>query len=126
MPTFANRLSVTDEQVCALLEKHQCPVPFHEVRTRFLGNIASPSVSPSPIKAVQDLWGGNLPPFATIAEENKLFGTLGLGLWIRLARHQDRSLPFRLLTRETAPTRAGLAELALTANSDAFRPGIPI
>src|SRR3546814_2586974 len=28
----------------ALLAKHECPVPFHEVRTRFLGNIATPAI----------------------------------------------------------------------------------
>jgi hypothetical protein len=33
-----------------------------------LGNIASPVMSASPIKVVQDLWGGELPPFDTIEE----------------------------------------------------------
>jgi hypothetical protein len=33
---------VSDDQVRALLDRYQCPVPFHAVRTRFLGNIASP------------------------------------------------------------------------------------
>jgi len=34
---------MTDDQVSALLERYACPVPFHEVRTRFLGNISFPS-----------------------------------------------------------------------------------
>ncbi len=126
MSTLANPSSVTDEQVRALLEKYKCPVPFHEVRTRFLGNIASPIVSPAPIKAVQDLWGGKLPPFDTIAEENKLFGALGMGLWIRLSRHQERALPFRLSPLETTPSRASLAELALMRRQelDGFSEGL--
>ena len=113
MPTRANPSPASDEQVRALLERYKCPVPFHEVRTRFLGNIASPVMSASPIKVVQDLWGGELPPFDTIDEANELIGALVMGLWNRLTRHQDRGLPFRLTRIETAPTRAGLAGLAL-------------
>ncbi len=126
MSTLTNPPSVTDEQVRALLEKYKCPVPFHEVRTRFLGNIGSPIVSPSPIKAVQDLWGGILPPFDTVDEENKLFGALGMGLWIRLSRHQERALPFRLSPLETTPSRASLAELALMRRQelDGFSEGL--
>jgi hypothetical protein len=41
-------------------------VPFHEVRTRFLGNIATPVVSASPLKVVEALWGGELPAFDSI------------------------------------------------------------
>jgi hypothetical protein len=113
MPTQVNPPSATDEQVRALLEKYQCPVPFHEIRTRFLGNIASPNVSASPIKVVQDLWGGELPTFDAIEEANELIGALVMGLWNRLTRHQERSSPFRLSRMETAATRPGLAALAL-------------
>ena len=87
----------SDEQVRALLERYKCPVPFHEVRTRLLGNIASPVMSASPIKVVQDLWGGELPPFDTIEEANELVGAVVMGLWNRLTRHQDRASPFRLM-----------------------------
>jgi hypothetical protein len=113
MPTRASPPLATDEQVRALLEKYQCPVPFHEVRTRFLGNIASPKVSASPIKVVQDLWGGKLPTFDAIDEANELIGALVMGLWNRLTRHQERSSPFRLSRMETAVTSPGLAVLAL-------------
>ena len=113
MPTFASPPSATDEQVRVLLEKYKCPVPFHEVRTRFLGNIASPNVSASPIKVVQDLWGGELPTFDAIDEANELIGALVMGLWNRLTLHQERSSPFRLSRMETAATRPGLAALAL-------------
>ena len=82
-------------------------------RTRLLGNIASPVMSASPIKVVQDLWGGELPPFDTIEDANELFGALVMGLWNRLTRHQDRASPFRLMRVDTASTREGLAALAL-------------
>jgi hypothetical protein len=113
MPTHPNPSPASDEQVRALLERYKCPVPFHEVRTRFLGNIASPVMSASPIKVVQDLWGGELPPFDTIDDANELIGALVMGLWNRLTRHEDRNSPFRLLRIDTAPTRDGLATLAL-------------
>jgi hypothetical protein len=103
----------TDQQVRALLEHYNCPVPFHEVRTRFLGNIATPAMSASPIRAVEDLWGGELPTFDSIDAANELVGALVMGLWNRLTRHQDRSSPFRLTRIENAATREGLTKLAL-------------
>ncbi len=103
----------TEDEVRELLERHQCPVPFHEVRTRFLGNIASPIMGASPMKVVQDLWGGALPEFETIEAANELIGTLVMGLWNRLTRHQERSKPFRLTRLNVPPTREGLAMLAL-------------
>ena len=72
-------MTQSDEQVRALFERYNCPVQFHEVRTRFLGNIASPAMSTSPIKVGQDLW----PPFDTIEEANELIGALVMGLWNR-------------------------------------------
>ena len=113
MSKRANPSPASDEQVRALLERYECPVPFHEVRTRFLGNIASPVMSASPIKVVQDLWGGELPPFDTIDDANELIGALVMGFWNRLTRYQNRNSPFRLLRIDTAPTRDGLATLAL-------------
>jgi hypothetical protein len=113
MPRRANPSPASDEQVRALIERYKCPVPFHEVRTRFLGNIASPVMSASPIKVVQDLWGGELPPFDNIDEANELIGALVMGLWNRLTRHQYRASPCRLMRVDTAATREGLAALAL-------------
>lgn len=103
----------SDEQVRALLDRYKCPVPFHEVRTRFLGSIATPATGASPIKLVQRLWGGELPEFDLIDAANELIGALVMGLWNRLARHQDRKAPFRLTRREIPATREGLAGLAL-------------
>jgi hypothetical protein len=102
----------TDEEVRVLLERYRCPVPFHEVCTRFLGNIATPAVGVSPIKIVEGLWGGELPEFNSIDAANELIGALMMGLWNRLTRHQERNAPFRLVRPDVMTTREGLANLA--------------
>jgi hypothetical protein len=113
MAKIKNPTGSSDEQVRTLLERHKCPVPFHEVRTRFLGNIATPVVPASPIKMVEDLWGGELPAFDSIDDANELIGALIMGLWNRLTLHQDRNSPFRLMRIDSASTREGIAALAL-------------
>jgi hypothetical protein len=69
----------SDDQVRALLERYRCPVPFHAVRTRFLGNIASPDMQASPIKMVEALRGGELPSFESLDAANELIGAFGHG-----------------------------------------------
>jgi hypothetical protein len=44
-----------------LLDRYKCPV----VRTRFLGNIASPVMSASPIETVRGLWVVNFRRLTT-------------------------------------------------------------
>lgn len=105
--------TASDDEVRALLARYNCPLPFHEVRTLFLGNIASPSVGLSPIRVIERLWGGELPEFESIDAANELIGALVMGLWNWLTRHQDRSEPFRLTRIQTDPTRERLASLAL-------------
>ena len=105
--------TATDAEVRALLDRYRCPVPFHAVRTRFLGNIASPGVAVSPMKMVGALWGGELPEFDSMDVANELIGALVVGLWNRLTRHQERAAPFRLTRLEVPATRDGLATLAL-------------
>ena len=56
------------------LRRYRCPVPFHELRTRFLGNIATPAVGVSPLKMVERLWGGKLPEFNSVDAANELIG----------------------------------------------------
>jgi hypothetical protein len=102
-----------EKTVRALLEKHACPVPFHQVRTRFLGNIASPELSASPLRIVEGLWGGELPVFDSIDEANELIGALVQGLWNDLTRHQKRSQPFRLTRVPMEPTAANLGHCGL-------------
>jgi hypothetical protein len=126
MPKHTNPTGPSDEQVRTLLARYKCPVPFHEVRTRFLGNIATPVASASPLKVVGDLWGGELPACDSIDAANELIGALIMGLWNRLTRHQDRSSPFRLMRIDSAPTREGIAALALMRRQeiDGFIEGI--
>ena len=62
---------------------------------------------------MQGLWGGELPAFDSTEDANELIGTLIMGLWNRLTRHQERSAPFRLVRTETKPTRQDLSALAL-------------
>ncbi len=107
------RSARNEQRAHSLLKKYKCPVPYHEVRTRFLGNIASPSVVASPVQTVKDLWGGNLPEVESLEALNDLFGALINDLWNSLTRHQKRSEPFRLVRTMPEPSRAGLAAYAL-------------
>ena len=105
--------AATDDEVRALLRRYQCPVPFHAVRTRFLGNIATPAMQVAPMETVSALWGGELPVFDTLDAVNELIGVLVMGLWNRLSRHQERSAPFRLTRIDVPVSREGLTSLAL-------------
>jgi len=104
---------VSDDEVQTLLDRYRCPVPFHAVRALFLGNIASPILSASPLDTVKALWGGELPEFDSLDAVNELLRILVMGLWNRLSRHQERSAPFRLVRVEIPETREGLAHIAL-------------
>jgi hypothetical protein len=53
MAKRATPSTASDDQVRALLERYHCPTPFHAVRARFLGNIASPDMQGSPIRMVE-------------------------------------------------------------------------
>jgi hypothetical protein len=105
--------TATDEEIRVLLEHYRCPVPFHEVRARFLGNISTPAVGVSPIKMVEKLWSSELPEFNSIDAANELIGALITGLWNRLTRHQERNAPFHLARPDVMATLEGLATLAM-------------
>jgi hypothetical protein len=102
----------SDDEIHSLLDRYQCPVPFHVVRTRFLGNIASPVMAVSPMDIVAGLWSGELPVFDSLDAVNELLRVLVMGLWNRLARHQDRNTPFRMIRVDAPETREGLARIA--------------
>lgn len=104
---------VDEKQVRSLLKKYNCPVPYHEVRTRFLGNIATPTMTASPMHIVKGLWGGEMPEFESLEAVNDLIGALVNGLWNSLTRHQKRTEPFRLVRVPTEATRAGLTSYIL-------------
>lgn len=102
----------SDTEVRGLLDRYGCPTPFHAVRTRFLGNIASPVLGASPLNQVKALWDGELPEFDDVEAANELVGALVMGLWNRLTAHQDRKHPFRLTRFDVPETREGLEHIA--------------
>lgn len=104
---------LSDNEVRSLLDRYRCPVPFHVVRTRFLGRIASPVKAPLPMDAVVGLWGGALPVIDGSETANELMRVLVVGLWTQLERHIERNAPFRLMRTHTPATREGLARIAL-------------
>lgn len=108
------------------LREHNCSVPFHVVRMRFLGNIATPGPSVPPLGMVKSLWGGELPAVDTLEALNRLLELLVMGLWNDLTRHQKRSEPFRLARPEFVETRRGLACIAQmrTEELDGFADGL--
>jgi hypothetical protein len=96
-----------------LLDRYACPVPYHEVRTRMLGNIACPDPAVQPITVIASLWGGALPEFESVDDANALLGALIMGLWNELATHQDAKKPFRAIRVPLEPTSANLANLGM-------------
>jgi hypothetical protein len=93
-------------------------VPYHEVRTRFLGNIATPKLSASPLNIAKGLWGGAFPEVESIEDLNLLIDALINGLWNALTIHQKRGEPFRLVRVPVEPSIANLTRLALTRRQE--------
>ena len=108
------KLKKTSEQaIRALLAKYACPVAYHEVRARFLGNIACPDPSVQPVTVVASLWGGELPECESIDDANALLGALMMGLWNELAIHQDPKRPFCSARVPFEPTSANLGNFGM-------------
>ena len=97
----------------ALLTRYACPIPFHAVRTRFLGNIATPTLDASPVQTIKRLWGGELPEFNDMAAINDLFEAL-MRLWNELAQHQSDTKPYRLVRMTVTPTPDNLQRVCRT------------
>ncbi len=79
---------VGDAAFKRFLQEHDCPTPFHVVRMRFLGEIASPDFAASPMKTVESFWPDGLPEFENEGQMKPFVETF-LGLWNRMSRHQD-------------------------------------
>ena len=116
---------VGDKKIRDLLARYACPVPFHAVRTRLLGNIATPRLGASPVQTVKDLWGGELPEFDDMDAVNLLFQDL-MSLWNNLAKHQSRSKPFKLSRENTGSSDDDLRRLCevRTAELEVFVDGL--
>lgn len=108
----------TTADVVALLNRYQCPTPFHAVRARFMGSIVSPAPDRLPVHAIQELWGGNFPPFDSVEDLNHLLHVLADGLWNRLTAHQAASNPFKLTRVPARQTREGVRHYALVRKQE--------
>ena len=64
--------SAGDRNIRDLLHRYACPVPFHAVRTRFLGNIATLRTGIFPFEVFKDMWGGEWSEFNDIDAFNPL------------------------------------------------------
>ncbi|MDR9428251.1 hypothetical protein HAT86_08910 [Roseovarius gahaiensis] len=89
--------------VKAMLVQYSCPLPYHQVRARFMGNIATPDIAASPMQEIQRIWNNNLPTFESKSEADEFFGVLIQGLWNGLSSHQKLTDPFKLGRIATAP-----------------------
>jgi hypothetical protein len=78
-----------------------------------MGDIASPRLDVSPLNTFAQIWGGEMPEFASHEETEEVIRILVQGLWNRLADHQNSRNPFRLTRFEVMPTRQALHDLAL-------------
>ena len=103
MVVRGKKQSVDDGALRALLARYACPIPYHQVRARFMGNIATPDMNASPMKEVQRIWNDDLPEFEDRKEAEAFFGVLLQGMWNGLSAHQKRSDPFKLARIKTAP-----------------------
>ncbi len=110
--------TANDDQVRALLTRYNCPVPYHAVRTRFLGSIASPNLSASPLSTAQGLWDDRWPVLESVEAINELVGALINGLWNSLTRHENHSEPFRLISLPIEATVSSLRKNALTRQQE--------
>ncbi len=100
-----------DARALAMLERYDCPMPFHAVCTYFLGAIAATGPV-QPMKALARLWGGRLPAMPSIDAVNELLGVLISGLWNALTVHQDPGHPYPLMAFPAQTTRESLACVA--------------
>jgi hypothetical protein len=118
MPTRRKPKSThsAEKAVPALLQKYDCPVPYHAVRTRFLGAIVSPAEAVSPIVTLKGLWGGEFPAFDNLGAANELVQVMEL--WNELTRHQKESEPFRFIEVSVAKNIEGLATLSLVRREE--------
>jgi len=108
-----NRCRGIEARAIALLERYDCPTPYHAVCTHFLGAMSG-SAPVQPMKVLATIWDGALPAFASIDAVNELLNALINGLWNELTVHQDEAQPYRLMPMPARATRKTLASLIAT------------
>lgn len=105
---------VSDTEVRRLLKQYHCKMPFHAVRTFFLGGIASPKIDTRPMQMLQKLWDGEMPEFESIEDANELIRVLINGFWNGLTRHQSSKHPFRLADMRLPADEEGISRFGET------------
>lgn len=103
MATRGKKPAVDERAMRALLQRYGCPIPYHRVRARFMGNIATPSMNAAPVQEIRRIWNDALPVFDDHKEAEAFFGALLQGLWNGLGAHQKRTDPFKLVRVKPAP-----------------------
>ena len=119
MAMRGKKKAVDDGAIRALLKQYACPFQYHQVRARFMGNIATPDMNAWPMKEVQRLWNDDLPVFDSQKEAEAFFSAPLQGLWNGLSAHQKRSDPFKLGRVNAAP--AAMNTSRVSAGSAARR-----
>ncbi|WP_135079643.1 hypothetical protein [Terasakiella sp. SH-1] len=80
---------IGDAGVARFLEQYKSQTPFHVVRTRVLGGLASPNKDLLPVMVVASFWPeDDFPRFVTKDEADKFFSTF-MGLWRRMEKMAD-------------------------------------
>lgn len=85
-----------DGAMRAFLARYACPLSYHQVRARFMGNIATPDMDVSPMQEIQRIWNNDLPVFESQSVTEEFFGVLMKGVWNALSDHQSHTSPFEL------------------------------
>lgn len=77
---------IGDAGVAKFLEKYKSQTPFHVVRMRVLGALASPNKELLPVMVIASFWGeDDFPKFVTKEEAEVFFSTF-MGLWHRIEK----------------------------------------
>jgi hypothetical protein len=102
MAMRSKKQSMGDGAMRAFLARYACPLSYHQVRARFMGNIATPDMDVSPMREIQRIWNNDLPVFESKAEAEEFFSVLMKGVWNALSDHQNHTSPFELARVKTA------------------------
>ena len=96
VPKPTTPMNALHADVRRLLKKYKCEYELHQVRAQFMGAIASPMDSVSPVEEIKNLWNGQMPPMKNITAVNELLQVFAMGLWNQLSAHSDPEHPFEL------------------------------
>jgi hypothetical protein len=94
VPKPTTPMNALHADVRRLLKKYKCEYELHQVRAQFMGAIASPMDSVSPVEEIKNLWNGQMPPMKNITAVNELLQVFAMGLWNQLSAHSDPEHPF--------------------------------